>query len=39
MCGLYEPKDDECEWTSDDEEKVSEITKDIKDKVAIEDKK
>ncbi|XP_018907889.1 nucleosome assembly protein 1-like 1 isoform X2 [Bemisia tabaci] len=39
VCGLYEPKDDECEWTSDDEEKVSEITKDIKDKVAIEDKK
>lgn len=39
ICGLYEPKDEECEWTSDDEEKVNEITEDIKNKVGIDNEK
>merc|ERR1712165_428894 len=33
--GDYEPKDDECDWPSDDEE--SELAEDVKDKVKVED--
>jgi len=35
--GDYEPKDEECEWPSDDEE--SELADDVKDKVKVEDDK
>lgn len=35
--GDYEPKDDECDWPSDDEE--SELADDVKDKVKVEDDK
>merc|ERR1711994_892205 len=33
--GDYEPKDDECDWPSDDEE--SELAEDVKDKVKVEE--
>ena len=33
--GSYEPKDEECDWPSDDEE--SELAEDVKDKVKVED--
>jgi len=35
--GSYEPKDEECDWPSDDEE--SELAEDVKDKVKVEDDK
>lgn len=37
IAGDYEPKDEECEWPSDDEE--SELADDVKDKVKVEDDK